>query len=245
LANLGFIVIEVGNRGGNPQRSKWYHTFGYNNLRDYGLADKKSAIEQLAARYPFIDIDRVGITGHSGGGFMSTAAMLIYPDFFKVAVSESGNHENNIYNRWWSEKHDGVREVTDKDGKVHFEYDIDRNSEIAKNLKGHLLLSTGDIDDNVSPSNTIRLMDALMKANKRFDFVMIPGVRHAYAARAEYFQWIRADYFCKYLLGDFDQSVDMWELNREKPQDNKTPGAPRQVITTLTTTSTGGKTAEK
>jgi dipeptidyl-peptidase-4 len=245
LANLGFIVIEVGNRGGNPQRSKWYHTFGYNNLRDYGLADKKSAIEQLAARYPYIDIDRVGITGHSGGGFMSTAAMLIYPDFFKVAVSESGNHENNIYNRWWSEKHDGVREVTDKDGKVHFEYDIDRNSEIAKNLKGHLLLSTGDIDDNVSPSNTIRLMDALMKANKRFDFVLIPGVRHAYAARAEYFQWIRADYFCKYLLGDFDQSVDMWELNREKPQDNKTPGAPRQVITTLTTTSTGSKTAEK
>jgi dipeptidyl aminopeptidase/acylaminoacyl peptidase len=238
LANLGFIVIEVGNRGGNPQRSKWYHTFGYNNLRDYGLADKKAAIEQLATRFPFIDIERVGITGHSGGGFMSTAAMLIYPDFFKVAVSESGNHENNIYNRWWSEKHDGVREVTDKDGKVHFEYDIDRNSEIAKNLKGHLLLSTGDIDDNVSPSNTIRLMDALMKANKRFDFVLIPGVRHAYAGRAEYFQWIRADYFCKYLLGDFDQSVDMWELNREKPQDNKVPGVARPVISTQKTTTT-------
>ena len=233
LANLGFIVIEVGNRGGNPQRSKWYHTFGYNNLRDYGLADKKAAIEQLAARHGFIDIDRVGITGHSGGGFMSTAAMLIYPDFFKVAVSESGNHENNIYNRWWSEKHDGVREVTDKDGKVHFEYDIDKNSEIAKNLKGHLMLSTGDIDDNVSPSNTIRLMDALIKANKRFDFVLLPGIRHGYAARAEYFQWLRADYFCKYLLGDFDQSVDMWELNREKPQDNKTAGAARPVTTTL------------
>ncbi len=247
LANLGFIVIEVGNRGGNPQRSKWYHTFGYNNLRDYGLADKKAAIEQLAARHPFIDIDRVGITGHSGGGFMSAAAMLIYPDFFKVAVSESGNHENNIYNRWWSEKHDGVREVTDKDGKVHFEYDIDKNSEIAKNLKGHLMLSTGDIDDNVSPSNTIRLMDALIKANKRFDFVLIPGVRHAYAARAEYFQWLRADYFCKYLLGDFDQSVDMWELNREKPQDNKVPGVPRPVITTLTTTTTtsGTKAAQQ
>jgi len=248
LANLGFIVIEVGNRGGNPQRSKWYHTFGYNNLRDYGLADKKAAIEQLAARHSFIDIDRVGITGHSGGGFMSAAAMLIYPDFFKVAVSESGNHENNIYNRWWSEKHDGVKEVTDKDGKVHFEYDIDKNSEIAKNLKGHLMLSTGDIDNNVSPSNTIRLIDALMKANKRFDFVLIPGVRHGYAARAEYFQWIRADYFCKYLLGDFDQSVDMWELNREKAQDNKAPGAPRQVITTLQqqqrTTSSGGTTVQ-
>ncbi|MBS1813147.1 MAG: DPP IV N-terminal domain-containing protein, partial [Acidobacteria bacterium] len=105
LAQFGFIVIEVGNRGGNPNRSKWYHNYGYGNLRDYGLADKKSAIEQLSRRHAFIDIDRVGIFGHSGGGFMSTAAMLVYPDFFKVAVSSSGNHENNIYNRWWSEKH--------------------------------------------------------------------------------------------------------------------------------------------
>jgi dipeptidyl-peptidase 4 len=221
LAQLGFIVIEVGNRGGNPHRSEWYHTFGYGNLRDYGLADKKTAIEQLAARYPFIDLDRVGITGHSGGGFMSTAAMLIYPDFFKVAVSESGNHENNIYNRNWSEKHHGVKEVTDKDGKVHFDYEIDKNSEIAKNLKGHLLLSTGDVDNNVHPANTIRLMDALIKANKRFDFFMLPGKRHAYADEAQYFSWIRNDYFCKYLLGDFDQSVDMWELNKEKPAAEK------------------------
>ena len=117
LAQMGFIVIEVGNRGGHPQRSKWYHNYGYGNLRDYGLADKKAAIEQLARRYSWIDIDKVGIYGHSGGGFMSTAAMLVYPDFFKVAVSSSGNHENNIYNRWWSEKHHGVNEVTDKDGK--------------------------------------------------------------------------------------------------------------------------------
>jgi dipeptidyl aminopeptidase/acylaminoacyl peptidase len=221
LAQLGFIVIEVGNRGGNPHRSEWYHTFGYGNLRDYGLADKKAAIEQLAARHSFIDIDRVGITGHSGGGFMSTAAMLIYPDFFKVAVSESGNHENNIYNRSWSEKHHGVKEVTDKDGKVHFEYEIDKNSEIAKNLKGHLLLSTGDVDNNVHPANTIRLMDALIKANKRFDFFMLPGKRHAYADEAQYFSWIRNDYFCKYLLGDFDQSIDMWELAKEKPAAEK------------------------
>jgi dipeptidyl aminopeptidase/acylaminoacyl peptidase len=163
----------------------------------------------------------VGITGHSGGGFMSTAAMLIYPDFFKVAVSESGNHENNIYNRSWSEKHHGVKEVTDKDGKVHFEYEIDKNSEIAKNLKGHLLLSTGDVDNNVHPANTIRLMDALIKANKRFDFFMLPGKRHAYADEAQYFSWIRNDYFCKYLLGDFDQSIDMWELAKEKPAAEK------------------------
>jgi dipeptidyl aminopeptidase/acylaminoacyl peptidase len=218
LSQLGFVVIEVGNRGGNPHRSKWYHTFGYGNLRDYGLADKKAAIEQLSERYPFIDIERVGIWGHSGGGFMSAAAMLIYPDFFKVAVSESGNHENNIYNRSWSEKHHGVKEVTDKDGNVRFEYQIEKNSDIAKNLKGHLLLSTGDIDDNVHPGNTFRLVDALIKANKRFDMIVLPGQRHGYGPESDYFSWIRADYFCKYLLGDFDQSVDMWELNREKQQ---------------------------
>jgi dipeptidyl aminopeptidase/acylaminoacyl peptidase len=212
----------VGNRGGNPHRSKWYHTFGYGHLRDYGLADKKRAVEELAEKYPFIDIDRVGITGHSGGGFMSTAAMLIYPDFFKVAVSESGNHENNVYNNTWSEKHHGLKEVTDKDGKVTFEYSIDKNSEIAKNLKGHLMLSTGDIDNNVHPANTLRLVDALIRARKRFDMIVLPGQRHGYTTDADYFSWIRADYFCKYLLGDFDQSVDMWELNRETPQADKT-----------------------
>ncbi len=223
LAQLGFVVIEVGNRGGNPHRSKWYHTYGYGNLRDYGLADKKAAIEQLAARYPFIDIEKVGITGHSGGGFMSTAAMLIYPDFFKVAVSESGNHENNIYNKEWSEKHHGVKEVEEKEGQVRFDYQIEKNSEIAKNLKGHLLLVTGDIDNNVHPANTFRLVDALIKANKRFDFMILPGQRHAYGPEAEYFSWLRADYFCKYLLGDFDQSVDMWELNRERQQSGEKP----------------------
>ena len=223
LANLGFIVIEVGNRGGNPHRSKWYHTYGYGNLRDYGLADKKRVVEELAEKYAFIDIDRVGITGHSGGGFMSTAAMLVYPDFFKVAVSESGNHDNNVYNNTWSEKHHGLKEIDGKDGKVTFEYSIDKNSEIAKNLKGHLLLSTGDIDNNVHPANTLRLVDALIKANKRFDMIVLPGQRHGYTTAGDYFAWIRADYFCKYLLGDFDQSVDMWELNREKPAAEKPP----------------------
>jgi dipeptidyl aminopeptidase/acylaminoacyl peptidase len=218
LAQFGFIVIEVGNRGGNPQRSKWYHTFGYGNLRDYGLADKKTAIEQLSRRHPFIDIDRVGIYGHSGGGFMSTAAMLVYPDFFKVAVSSSGNHENNIYNRWWSEKHHGVKEVTDKDGNVKFEYSIEKNSELAKNLKGRLMLATGDIDNNVHPANTLRMADALIKANKRFDMVILPGKRHGYADATNYFFWVRADYFCKHLIGDMADSVDMVELNREREQ---------------------------
>jgi dipeptidyl aminopeptidase/acylaminoacyl peptidase len=218
LAQFGFIVIEVGNRGGHPQRSKWYHTFGYGNLRDYGLADKKAAIEQLAKRHPFIDINRVGIYGHSGGGFMSTAAMLVYPDFFKVAVSSSGNHDNNVYNRSWSEKHHGVKEVSDKDGNVKFEYNIEKNSEIAKNLKGRLLLVTGDMDDNVHMAGTLRVADALIKANKRFDMLVIPGKRHGYADAGDYFFWVRADYFSKHLLGEVPDSVDMIELNREREQ---------------------------
>ena len=137
LAQLGFVVITVGNRGGHPSRSKWYHNYGYNNLRDYGLADKKAAIEQLSYRHSFINANLAGIHGHSGGGFMSTAAMLVYPDFFKVAVSSAGNHENNIYNRWWSEKHHGVKEQLSDKGDTSFVYSIERNPELAKNLKGH------------------------------------------------------------------------------------------------------------
>jgi dipeptidyl aminopeptidase/acylaminoacyl peptidase len=214
LAQFGFIVIEVGNRGGNPQRSKWYHNYGYGNLRDYGLADKKVAVEQLAKRHPWIDPNLVGIYGHSGGGFMSTAAMLVYPDFFKVAVSTSGNHDNSIYNRAWSEKHDGVKEV-EKDGVITFEYDIDKNQDLAKNLKGKLLLMTGDIDNNVHPANTYRVVDALIKANKRFDFQIIPGKRHGYADATDWSNAIRADYFCRYLLGWAPTDADIMELQRE------------------------------
>jgi dipeptidyl aminopeptidase/acylaminoacyl peptidase len=224
LAQFGFIVIEVGNRGGNPQRSKWYHTYSYGeerSFRDYGLADKKTAVEQLAKRYPFIDIDKVGIYGHSGGGFMSTAAMLVYPDFFKVAVSSSGNHENNIYNQEWSEKYHGVKEVTDEKGNVRFEYTMDKNSELAKNLKGRLLITTGDFDSNVHPANTFRLANALIQANKRFDMMVFPGRLHAYGDDQEYFTWIRADYFCKWLIGDFSSSVDLVELARDREQSGR------------------------
>ncbi|MDB5111565.1 MAG: family peptidase [Mucilaginibacter sp.] len=221
LAQLGFIVITVGNRGGSPERSKWYHNYGYGNLRDYGLADKKATVEQLADRFNFIDINRVGITGHSGGGFMSTAAILVYPDFYKVAVSESGNHDNSVYNRWWSEKHNGVKETITAKGDTTFQYAIDKNPELAKNLKGNLLLSTGDIDNNVNPANTIRLVNALIKANKRFDFVMLPGQRHAYGDMTEYFFWRKADYFVQYLLGDFSQPVSIVEMDRETEQTGK------------------------
>ncbi len=218
LAQIGFIVVTVGNRGGNPSRSKWYHNFGYGNLRDYGLADKKAAIEQLSDRYSFIDINKVGIHGHSGGGFMSTAAMLVYPDFFKVAVSSSGNHDNSIYNRWWSEKHHGVKEMVGEKGDTSFIYNIEKNQDLVKNLKGHLMLTTGDIDNNVSPANTIRVVNALIKANKRFDLVLLPGQRHAYGDMQEYFFWMLADYYSKWLLGDFNQPVDIIEMNRELPQ---------------------------
>lgn len=215
LAQLGFVVITVGNRGGHPSRSKWYHNYGYGNLRDYGLADKKTAIEQLSYRHKFIDANKVGIHGHSGGGFMSTAAMLVYPDFFKVAVSSAGNHENNIYNRWWSEKHHGVKEQVSDKGDTSFVYSIERNPELAKNLKGRLMLSHGDIDNNVHPANTIRMANALIKANKRFELVVLPGQRHGYGTMTEYFFWKMSDYFCRYLLGDDSQPVDIEQMNLE------------------------------
>ncbi|MCY4781404.1 DPP IV N-terminal domain-containing protein [Sphingobacterium sp. UT-1RO-CII-1] len=219
LAQTGFIVITIGNRGGHPARSKWYHTYGYGNLRDYGLEDKKVAAEQLADRHSFIDINRVGITGHSGGGFMSTAAMLVYPDFFKVAVSGAGNHENNIYNRWWSERHHGVAEKISSKGDTTFAYQIDKNSNLANNLKGKLLIVTGDIDNNVHPANSIRMVEALIKANKRFDFMLLPGQRHGFGDMTEYFFWRMADYFAEHLIGNSkNQDVDIIEMNREVPQ---------------------------
>lgn len=222
LAQLGYIVVTVGNRGGHPARSKWYHTFGYGNLRDYGLADKKAVVEQLADRHSFINVNKVGITGHSGGGFMSTAAMLVYPDFFKVAVSAAGNHDNSIYNRWWSEKHHGVKEIVSLKGDTSFKYNIDKNPDLAKNLKGHLLLMHGDVDNNVHPAGSIRVADALIKAGKRFDFILVPGQRHAFGDMTEYMFWRLADYFNNHLLGDFSQSnqVNMTEMDREVERKN-------------------------
>jgi dipeptidyl aminopeptidase/acylaminoacyl peptidase len=209
LAQAGFIVVTVGQRGGHPSRSKWYHNFGYGNMRDYPLADHKYAIEQLAERYSYIDIDRVGIHGHSGGGFMSTAAMCQYPDFFKVAVSCAGNHDNNIYNRWWSETHHGVKEVVSEQGDTTFVYKISTNPEIARNLKGHLLLVHGDIDNNVHPANTMRVADALIRAGKRFDMLILPQQRHHFGDMDEYFYWRLVDYFSEYLKGRRETTVDI------------------------------------
>ncbi|KJD31940.1 peptidase S9 [Tamlana nanhaiensis] len=220
MAQVGFIVITLGNRGGHPARSKWYHTYGYGNLRDYGLADKKYVAEQLANKHAFIDIEKVGIFGHSGGGFMSTAAMLVYPDFFKVAVSSAGNHDNSIYNSWWSETHHGIKEEKDADGNISFKYNIDKNQTLAKNLKGKLMLVTGDVDNNVHPGSTIRMANALINANKRFDFMLLPGQRHGFGKMTEYFFWLKADYFSKHLLGVEATNVNITEINRDMPRNN-------------------------
>ena len=209
LAQAGFIVITVGQRGGHPSRSKWYHNYGYGNMRDYPLADHKYAIEQLANRHSFIDINRVGIHGHSGGGFMSTAAMCQYPDFFKAAVSCAGNHDNNIYNRWWSETHHGVKEEITEKGDTTFVYKIATNPQIASKLKGHLLLVHGDIDNNVHPANTMRVVEALIKAGKRFDMLILPRQRHSFGDMDEYFYWKLVDYFSEHLNGGSEKFVDI------------------------------------
>jgi dipeptidyl-peptidase-4 len=216
LAQLGFVVIEVGARGGSPQRDKWYDAYGYGNLRDYGLADKKAVAERLAATHPYIDLSRVGMWGHSGGGFMTAAALLQYPDFFKAGWSESGNHDNNVYGNTWSEKYHGVREEMQKDGTEKFFYEVDKNSELAKNLKGHLMLTTGDMDDNVSMVNTMRVADALIKASKRFEMLVFPGIRHSYMPINSYVIVARGDFFSRWLLGAAEANANIFELQRLK-----------------------------
>ncbi|MBM4061993.1 MAG: S9 family peptidase [Planctomycetes bacterium] len=354
LAQLGFIVIQVGHRGGTPARDKAYGAFGFGNLRDYGLEDKKTAIEQLADRHAFLDITRVGIYGHSGGGFMTAAAMMKppYNRFFKVGVASAGNHDNNIYNASWSERWHGLSEtekakdtaktaatqagkdaaagtattqdgkadkagtattqdgktdkagtvttqdgktdkkgtVTTQDGKADkagtattqdgkadkagtattqdgktdkagtattgavttgtvatgetkqgelqqqqgqrrgsrdgqgdtektaaaaaaakspFEIKVPTNAELAPNLEGKLLLVHGEIDNNVHPANTMRLVDALIKANKRFDMLIIPGARHSFGAAQDYFRQRMFEYFAEHLLGDREAGSDI------------------------------------
>jgi dipeptidyl aminopeptidase/acylaminoacyl peptidase len=214
LAQLGFIVVAMGQRGGSPIRSKYYHNYGYGDLRDYPLADNKYGLEQLAARHSYIDLDRVGIYGHSGGGFMSTAALLTYPDFYDVSVSSAGNHDNNVYNMWWSEIHDGVEGVKRKTqaenpasdsvkSEIDFQSTIETNIDLAGNLKGNLLLVHGTVDDNVHPANTIRLANALIKHHKKFDFMMLPGQRHGFGDFSAYFERMLWRYFAEHLLGDY------------------------------------------
>jgi dipeptidyl-peptidase 4 len=197
LAELGFIVVEMDGMG-TPWRSKKFHDAYYGNMGDNTLPDQVAGMKELAQRYPWIDIDRAGIYGHSGGGFATADAMFRYPDFFKVGISESGNHDNREYEDDWGEKWQGLL-ATKPDGSTN--YDDQANENIAKNLKGHLLLAHGTIDNNVPPYNTLLVVDALIKANKDFDLLMLPNERHGYADDTAYMTRRRWDYFVRYLLG--------------------------------------------
>ena len=196
IAELGFIVIAV-DAMGTPQRSKAFHDAYYGNMGDNGLPDQITTIRQLAERHPWIDVDRVGIWGHSGGGFASTAGILRYPDFYKVAVSQAGNHDNRNYEDDWGEKWQGLLE-THADGTTS--YDNQANQLLAGNLEGKLLLAHGTVDDNVPPSNTMVVVDALIEANKDFDLLMMPNRRHGFA-NEPYMMRKRWDYFVTHLLG--------------------------------------------
>ena len=197
LAELGFIVVEIDGMG-NPTRSKKFHDFYYGNMGDNTLPDQIAAMKQLAEKYPWIDIDRVGIYGHSGGGYATADAMFRYPDFFKVGISESGNHDNREYEDDWGERYQGLL-TKDSSGKSN--YDDQANQNLAKNLKGHLLLAHGTMDDNVPPYNTLLVVDALIKANKDFDLLMLPNQRHGYGNASNYMTRRRWDYFVRYLMG--------------------------------------------
>jgi dipeptidyl aminopeptidase/acylaminoacyl peptidase len=196
LAELGFVVIEV-DAMGTPKRSHSFHSAYYGDMGDNGLPDQVATIQQLAERHPWIDLDRVGIWGHSGGGFASTAGILRYPDFYKVAVSQAGNHDNRNYEDDWGEKWQGLLEEFD-DGTTN--YDNQANQLLAANLKGKLLLAHGTMDDNVPPYNTLLVADALIAANKDFDLIMMTNRRHGFAYEP-YMLRRRWDYFVKHLMG--------------------------------------------
>ena len=196
LAELGFIVVEV-DAMGTPMRSKSFQAAYYGNMGDNGLPDQVTMIRQLAARFSWMDLDRVGIWGHSGGGFASAAGILQYPDFYKVAVSQAGNHDNRNYEDDWGEKWQGLLEEYE-DGSTN--YDNQANQLQVENLRGKLLLAHGTMDSNVPPSSTLLLVDRLIAANKDFDFIMFPNRRHGFG-NEPYMMRRRWDYFVRHLLG--------------------------------------------
>ncbi|MBK6588745.1 MAG: DPP IV N-terminal domain-containing protein [Acidobacteria bacterium] len=192
LAELGFVVVIIDGTC-NPDRSKSFHDVCYGNMADNTLEDQISGIKQLAAKYPYMDTTRVGVWGHSGGGFATAAAMFRHPEFYKVGISESGNHDNRNYEDDWGERYIGLLSGDN--------YKTQANQEYAKNLQGKLLLAHGNMDDNVPPYNTYLVVDALVKANKDFDLIIFPNARHGYGADSNYMMRRRWDYFVKNLLG--------------------------------------------
>ncbi len=198
LASLGFVVVKI-NGMGTPNRDKKFHDAYYGKMGDNTLPDQVSGMRELAQKNSFIDIDKAGIWGHSGGGFAGAGGMFRYPDFFKVGIAESGNHDNREYEDDWGERYQGL-ETKNADGTDS--YTAESNQFVAKNLKGHLMLVHGTLDNNVPPYNTLLVVDALIKANKDFDLVLIPNSGHGYGGVAgTYIERRRWDYFVKYLMG--------------------------------------------
>ncbi|MEM0577426.1 S9 family peptidase [Flavobacterium polysaccharolyticum] len=196
LAELGFVVVIIDGTC-NPDRSKSFHDACYGNMADNTLEDQISGIKQLATKYPFMDLDKVGIWGHSGGGYATAAALFRYPEFYKVGISESGNHENRNYEDDWGERYIGLL-TKDANGKSN--YEDQANANFAANLKGKLLLAHGGMDDNVPPYNTYLVIQALQKANKDFDFILFPNARHGFGGDTFYMMRKRWDYFVTHLL---------------------------------------------
>ncbi len=196
LAELGFVVVAIDALGSSPMRSREFHTYYHGNMIDNGLPDQIAGMKELAERHSFIDIDRAGIYGHSGGGYATAAALLQYPDFFKVGVSGAGNHDNRGYTYYWGEKYQGLLEK-----ETHGDnYENQAVHLLAENLEGKLLLSYGTMDTNVHPSMTLLLIDELIRHNKDFDLIVMPNRGHGYASEPYKIRrtW---DYFTEYLLG--------------------------------------------
>lgn len=206
LAELGFIVVLIEGTS-NPDRSKSYHDMSYGNMAENTLPDQVTAIRQLSQQYP-MDTTRVGIWGHSGGGFATAAAMFRYPDFFKVGISESGNHDNRNYEDDWGERYNGLVENSN--------YGAQANQNYAQNLKGKLMLAHGMMDNNVPPYNTLLVVEALEKANKDYDLVIFPNSAHGYGQYSYYMMRRRWDYFVKNLRG----------IEPPKEFDLRAPAAP-------------------
>jgi dipeptidyl-peptidase-4 len=200
LADLGFVVVCIDGEG-NPERSKKFHDEHASKPEEMGddtIPDQVSGIKDLATQFAWIDLDRVGIWGHSGGGNATVSAMFHFPEFFKVGWAESGNHDQRVYEDDWDERWAGL-ETFDAKGKSNYEEQANQN--YAANLKGHLMLVHGTMDDNVPPNNTLLVVEALMKANKTFDMLMVPNVHHGYAAMSPYIMRRRWDYFVQNLAG--------------------------------------------
>jgi dipeptidyl-peptidase-4 len=191
IAELGFIVVTIDGLG-TAHRSKAFHDFSYKNLGDIGALDHIHAFQQLSKKYPYMDLSRVGIFGHSAGGYDAAHALLTHPEFYKVGVASAGNHDHQMAKAWWPENFQGY--------PVEKNYVEQSNLTQAKNLQGKLLLVHGDMDNNVNPASTLRLVGELIKANKDFDLIIVPNADHKlwdhpYVIRK---LW---DYFVQHLLG--------------------------------------------